>query len=245
MYLRNIFGALLLSTMSATATASVTLLGSRIIYPAPASSINIQFKNDDNIPYVIQTWFDDGDMDAEPQQINRVPFITTPPVFRIQPKSGQVARIVLSQSEKLPQDRESVYWFNMLQIPPTSQAAADKNAMTVMLRNRVKFFYRPAAIGKPGNILNGIKVRTLSDPHRGSGLQIDNAQPWHASFVAISIRMMGKNVECEPVMVAPFSTHTCWFSHTKQRLQGVGSVKLDAINDQGARISESYPINSQ
>lgn len=245
MYLRNTLGALLLCAMSATAAASVTLLGSRIIYPAPASSINIQFKNDDSIPYVIQTWFDDGDMDAKPQQINHVPFITTPPVFRIQPKSGQVARIVVSQTDKLPQDRESVYWFNMLQIPPTSQAATDKNAMTVMLRNRVKLFYRPAAIGKPGNILSGIKVRTLFDPHKGSGLQIDNKQPWHASFVAISMRMAGKNYVCEPVMVAPFSTHTCWFSHTKQRLQGVGSVNLDAINDQGARISESYPINSQ
>lgn len=245
MYLRNALGALFISVMSASAAASVTLLGSRIIYPAPVSSINIQFKNDDSIPYVIQTWFDEGDMDAKPQQINRVPFITTPPVFRIQPKSGQVARIVVSQPDKLPQDRESVYWFNMLQIPPASQAAADKNAMTVMLRNRVKLFYRPAAIGKPGNILSGIKVHTLIDPQKGSGLQIDNAQPWHASFVAISLRIAGKNYACEPVMVAPFSVHTCWFSHTKQRLQGVGSVKLDAINDQGARISENYPINSQ
>ena len=94
-------------------------------------------------------------------------------------------------------------------------------------------------------MVSGIRVRTLIDPQKGSGLQIDNAQPWHASFVAISLRMAGKKYECEPIMVAPFSTHTCWFSHTKQRLQGVGSVNLDAINDQGARISESYPINSQ
>ena len=246
MFLRKALSCLLLSTVLTSAQASVTLLGSRIIYPGAASSIDIQFKNGDNIPYIIQAWFDDGDIDAKPQQINRVPFIITPPVFRIQPKAGQVARVMFSSSRPLPQDKESVFWFNMLQIPPAGQASAAKqNAMTVMLRNRIKLFYRPAAIGKPGNILQGIKVRSLFDERHGSGIEIENAQPWFASLVAASLQIANKTYRCEPEMVAPFSQQTCWFPNNKQRLEGVGTVRLDAINDQGARISESYPIHSQ
>lgn len=244
MFLRKILSCLLLGTALNSANASVTLVGSRIIYPGTASSVDIQFKNGDNIPYLIQAWFDDGDVDAQPQQISSVPFIITPPVFRIQPKAGQVARVVFSQSRSLPQDRESMYWFNMLQIPPEEKTTTGKqNAMTVMLRNRIKLFYRPAGIGKPDNILQGITVRSLFDKQRGNGIEIDNAQPWFASLVAVNLQVGQQTHLCDPEMVAPFSQQTCWFPNTKQRLQGVGTVRIDAINDQGARISERYPIH--
>lgn len=248
MFLNNLFLSFLLFAMfsSTNVMASVTLLGSRIIYPGTANLIDIQYKNDDDNPYVIQSWFDEGDIDSQPQKINNIPFIITPPVFRIQPKAGQVSRIIFNQQTKLPQDRETLFWFNMLQIPPTNQiSSSPKNAMTVMLRNRVKFFYRPAAIGKPKNILDGLKVHSLHDAQRGNGIEIINDQPWHASIVAISLSVAGNNYYCEPKMILPFSRQVCWLRSSKKRLQGVSKVQIDAINDQGARISESYPINSQ
>ncbi|MDI5818937.1 fimbria/pilus periplasmic chaperone, partial [Salmonella enterica subsp. enterica serovar Kentucky] len=48
----------LLLALPATASwASVTILGSRIIYPSTASSVDVQLKNNDAIPYIVQTWF--------------------------------------------------------------------------------------------------------------------------------------------------------------------------------------------
>ncbi|ECK7329236.1 fimbria/pilus periplasmic chaperone, partial [Salmonella enterica subsp. enterica] len=99
---------------------SVTILGSRIIYPSTASSVDVQLKNNDAIPYIVQTWFDDGDMNTSPENSSAMPFIATPPVFRIQPKAGQVVRVIYNNTKKLPQDRESVFWFNVLQVPPTN-----------------------------------------------------------------------------------------------------------------------------
>jgi len=229
-----------------SAQASVTLLGSRIIYPAQATSVDIQFKNNDNIPYVIQSWFDDGDVDSQPQQKNNVPFIVTPPVFRIQPKAGQIARVIFSGTATLPQDRESLFWFNTLQIPPSQRGSqAKQNIMTVMLRNRVKVFYRPAVIGKPDNILKGVKVNYVFDARKGSGLEIDNAQPWHLSLVALSLKTGAKNMTAETQMIAPYSKKTFWLSNAKQRFQGAATATLAAINDQGARISEDFAVNSQ
>ena len=87
--------------------ASVTIIGSRIIYPSTAPSVDVQPKNNDAFPYIVQTWFDDGDIDLKPENASTIPFISTPPVFRILPKSGQIVRIVYGANKSLPQDRES------------------------------------------------------------------------------------------------------------------------------------------
>ncbi|MDQ0432932.1 P pilus assembly chaperone PapD [Pantoea agglomerans] len=44
----------LMTFISDNVQASVTILGSRIIYPGNALSVDVQLKNNDNIPYVIQ-----------------------------------------------------------------------------------------------------------------------------------------------------------------------------------------------
>ncbi|WP_313687790.1 fimbria/pilus periplasmic chaperone [Pantoea sp.] len=244
---KTVLTLLLLSCfISVTAEASVTIQGSRIIYPANAKSVDVQLKNNDNLPYVMQTWFDDGDIDSRPEQTTQTPFIVTPPVFRIQPKSGQIVRVIFSGNQSLPQDRESVFWFNVLQIPPVNRAGAtQQNAMMVMLRNRIKIFYRPAAVGKPGNILDGLRIRHIRDSKKGNGLEIDNPQPWHASLVTVSLKIAGQTFQARPDMVAPFSKQLFWFPASGKHLQGAGVASLAAINDQGARISENYTVEVQ
>lgn len=235
---------LLLTT--ASAQSSVTMVGSRIIYPAKAASVDVQFKNNDDFPYVIQAWFDKGNIDSQPQQESGIPFVVTPPVFRIQPNAGQIARIIFTGNASLPADRESLFWFNTLQIPPTQRGVESKqNAMTVMLRNRVKLLYRPAAIGKPDNILKGVQVNYVFDPARGSGIEINNAQPWHLSLVSLSLQLAGQKQRTDGQTIAPYTKKTFWFNNIKQRLQGAGTATLAAINDQGARISEVFAVKSQ
>ncbi len=131
------------------AWASVTIVGSRIIYPSTVASVDVQLKNNDDFPYIVQTWFDNGDLHIGPENASGIPFISTPPVFRIQPKSGQIVRVVYSQRKALPHDRESVFWFNALQVPPANIGGRQQNKVLVMLRTRIKLFYRPEGIGSP------------------------------------------------------------------------------------------------
>ncbi|WP_241492892.1 fimbria/pilus periplasmic chaperone [Pantoea stewartii] len=238
-FLSVLFSALLLAPCT---NASVTIMGSRIIYPEQARSIDVQFKNNDAVPYVIQSWFDNGDDSSQPESRANTPFIITPPVFRIQPKAGQIAKVILNNPASQPQDRESVYWFNTLQIPP-SNIAKDKaqNAMLVVLRNRMKIFYRPKSIGAPKNILKGIKITPLYQSNKGMGIEIDNAQPWHASLVDVVLKVGNQSLKQEADMVSPFSRKTYWFSNSK-RLQGTGMVSVSAVNDQGAKISENFTV---
>lgn len=56
------------------ARANVTILGSRVIYPASAKTVDVQLKNNGDIPYVIQAWFDNGDANSQPEQSSQTPF---------------------------------------------------------------------------------------------------------------------------------------------------------------------------
>lgn len=240
---RILCGGLLLMLLSTTAFGSVTMLGSRIIYSAGASSVDVQLRNNDDIPYVIQTWFDNGNVDATPAEGKNIPFVATPPVFRIQPKAGQVLRVMYTGATQLPQDRESVFWFNALQVPPSNlDSEKGQNKMLVMLRTRVKLFYRPASLGAPVNQLKGLKVTAVWDAKKGYGINVENPQPWYASLTHIDTQVRGQKHQQDADMVAPFGNRTFWFSGWKNKTPGDGTVSVRLVNDQGARVSEQYHV---
>ena len=227
-------------------SASVTITGSRIIYPSDAKSIDVQLKNNDNIPYVIQTWFDNGDVNSKPDQISEAPFVVTPPVFRIQPEAGQIIRVIYNSKKVYPKDRESVFWFNVLEIPPSNLGGqAHKNTMMVMLRNRMKIFYRPESIGKPGDVLKGLKVYLDTSSSKVDCLVIDNQQPWYISLVNVEIIYGERKYRVTPEMIPPYTAKKYQVCSLTNKNRKQGAVTLSAINDQGARISETYKIDAK
>ncbi len=133
---------LVLLASIAQARASVVVTGTRVIYPGEAREKTVQLSNRDAFPNVVQAWVDIDAPDAPPDQAD-APFLVNPAVFRMAPDSGQTLRIVYT-GQGLPGDRESLFHLNVLQIPPRNSSHADRNQMLLMLRNRLKLFYRPA-----------------------------------------------------------------------------------------------------
>ncbi len=87
-------------------------------------------------------------------KINRkkdaAPFIVLPPIVRIEPGKGQSWRLVFNGS-RLPQDRESLFWFNLLDIPPEPKNGKTDNYLQLAIRSRIKLFYRPAGVAAGKN----------------------------------------------------------------------------------------------
>ena len=96
--------------------ASIVMTGNRIIYPADSREISVQLTNRGDVPGVVQVWLDDGDAQSVPQTA-AAPFVTTPPVFRMAAHAGQTVRLRYI-GKPVVQDRESLWWFNFIQIPP-------------------------------------------------------------------------------------------------------------------------------
>ncbi|WP_153070434.1 fimbria/pilus periplasmic chaperone, partial [Escherichia coli] len=82
----------------------------------------------------------------EDEQGNKIqsPLVVLPPVQRIEPgKPSQIKIQALPAAKQLPQDRETLYYFNLREIPPKSNKP---NTLQIALQTRIKLFYRPAAI---------------------------------------------------------------------------------------------------
>ena len=234
---------LLFATCCSQVHASITMTGTRIIYNGAAKSTDVHLKNKDAIPYVVQSWFDNGNMADGPDKSAQVPFIATPPAFRIQPGEGQVIRIIYTQGKALPQDRESLVYFNFMQIPPANagQSASQtekQNSLLIMLRNRVKLFYRPAGlVGDPQKMLENLQVKRISG-NKELAISIKNNQPYFVTVAALQPGGSSQIQHPKNDMISPFASETFHFP----RAADAQRIRITLINDQGARISADYPL---
>src|SRR5580704_15270767 len=102
------------------ATAGVVVNGTRVVYPAAKREVTIGIHNTGETPSLVQAWLDAGDPHAKPGE-SKVPFVMTPPLFRLDPTKVQSLRLVYTH-DPLPENRESLFWLNVLDIPPRAAA---------------------------------------------------------------------------------------------------------------------------
>ncbi len=134
--------ALLLSAASLSAQASVTPDRTRLIFNESDKSISVTLRNNDpKLPYLAQSWIED-------EKGNKIssPLTVLPPVQRIDSMmNGQVKVQGMPDINKLPADRESLFYFNVREIPPKSNKA---NTLQIALQTRIKLFWRPKALAE-------------------------------------------------------------------------------------------------
>lgn len=193
--------------LAGSAHASVTIGGTRVVYPLEQREVTVKLDNDSRNPSLVQVWMDDGNADAKPGEI-KVPFVITPPIFRMDPKKAQTLRMMYS-GEALPQDRESVYWLNVLDIPPKASGATDANVLQLAYRTRIKVFVRPAKLpGKPEDAPAQLSWKvTVAPSGKGQAVSVSNPTPYYVSFSEVDVESSGHTYKNEEGgMVAPHAT---------------------------------------
>lgn len=215
---------------SVTASANVVIVGTRIIYPSDSKSVNVQLKNSSNTPALVQAWVDDGDANSTAAK-TKAPFLVTPAMVRVEGKAGQTLRLMFT-GKSLPQDRESLFFFNLLDVPPKPKAGdtQNQNYLQFAIRSRLKLFYRPASLKMPmGEAYEKMEWKHLG----GNRVQITNNSPYHITY---DIAQVGKYVSRNLEMIKPFGKITVNIPNAK-----AGSkVKWSIINDYGgSAVGES------
>lgn len=126
-----------LTTASLTAHASVTPDRTRLVFNESDKSISVTLRNNnEKLPYLAQSWLED-------EKGNKItsPLAVLPPVQRIDAMmNGQVKIQALPDIHTLPSDRESLFYYNVREIPPKSGKA---NTLQIALQTRIKLFWRP------------------------------------------------------------------------------------------------------
>ncbi|AIM19937.1 MULTISPECIES: fimbria/pilus periplasmic chaperone [Serratia] len=221
--------SLLAGALAPTAQAAIALDRTRVIFDGGVQSVSLSVSNQNKqLPYLAQGWLED-------EQGNKIqsPLTVLPPVQRIEPgKPSQVKIQALPAAKMLPQDRETLYYFNLREIPPKSNKP---NSLQIALQTRIKLFYRPAAIAPERNAAPWQEQLTLSK--QGDKYVVNNPTPYYVTLVDAASR---KGVEgakgFEPLMVPPKGSLPLTVS-----AGSVGnSPVLTYINDYGGRPQLSF-----
>lgn len=212
--------------VSTSAYSAVTLDRTRIIFQGNQTSINIRVANDNpEEAYLAQSWIED----LQGNKLTKGALLATPPLQRIEPNSQSLVRLsatpLLSQ---LPQDRESVFYFNLREIPPKSN---EDNTLQIALQSRVKLFYRPAGTLAESETKWPHKV-TLQRIH--NGYRVNNTTPFNLTVIGFGhSQQRSEQSAFQVIMVSPKSTEDI--------ISGaISTPYLTYINDYGGKPTLAF-----
>ncbi|USA47469.1 molecular chaperone [Acinetobacter sp. C26M] len=179
--------------------AGLVTSSSRVIYHEGEREKSFVIANINEYPIVVQTWFDDGS--GDPEQAN-APFIILPAIFRMQPEGIQPLRIFYTGSA-LPDDRESVFWLNLYEVPGIKKDTIKENQakLDFAMNTQLKIFYRPKRLRKieAHEIIKKLKFELKSENNQVF-LVCENSSPYHISFSGLKVFAQGQEINAKQEM---------------------------------------------
>ncbi|MCW9445973.1 fimbria/pilus periplasmic chaperone [Klebsiella oxytoca] len=222
--LKNMNKAILIAglLLAVETHAALSIDRIRIIYPENKDAITLSVENKSKKkPYLAQTWLENDKFEKIAS-----PLIVLPPIQRVDPENKTQVKIKkLPDALNLPKDRESIFYFNIREIPPASDNA---NTLQIALQTRIKLFYRPTTLQKEvgdKNLWSNLKLEK-----RGESFILINPTPYFITVSALKVDevLFSKN-NYEPVMVYPKSSDNLGVKVSKIP----SSIIVSYINDYG------------
>nr|WP_255952112.1 fimbria/pilus periplasmic chaperone [Klebsiella quasipneumoniae] len=171
----------------------------------------------------------DGNTSITPENI-RVPFLISPPVVRVRANTGQQLKIK-ALANTLPRNQESLFYLNVLDIPPNASVNDGKNVVKFAIQNRIKLFYRPEGVTG----VTQASFHHLVLQQKGKNLFLQNNS---ANWITIpEIKTNNVKGNSKAIMLAPFSQQIITLGGSVAR-----QYKITLIDDYGNYISDSISV---
>jgi len=244
---RLIAAALVATTVFAVApaaSAAIIVNGTRVVYPAAKHEVTISISNTSEAPSLVQAWLDSGDPHSKPGE-SKVPFVMTPPLFRLDPTKVQSLRLVYTH-DPLPQDRESLFWLNVLDVPPRAATNPDMpNQLELAFKHRMKVFFRPQSLaGSAADAPGRLTWKALYSEGKLVGIQTTNPTAFHVSLTRISATIGGHPIVTKADMVDPFASRTFNLSDPIAAPTGAVAIEYWFVNDYGGNVNGTASASS-
>ncbi|NWK76797.1 molecular chaperone [Aquitalea sp. LB_tupeE] len=213
------------------AMADVYINGTRIIYPAEKREITFTVGNSAAQKTLIQTWIDEGNPGDTPDN-SKAPFLLSPPLAAIGALKSQNIRVNYTGEKELPNDKESLFWVNVLEAPKNTQ---DPNELRISLRTRIKLFYRPQNMEiKPEHAPEKIEWKLEKKENKWM-LTANNKSPYFITLSEIKVKTdsfsgMAK-ISAQNSMFPPQGTLI--FSLNPEKTIKDSGISFSTINDYG------------
>ncbi|WP_230354404.1 fimbria/pilus periplasmic chaperone [Lelliottia sp. WAP21] len=212
-----------------SAQAALSLDRTRIIFDASDPAVSFMVTNDNkSLPFLAQIWLENG----KGEKITNGPLVVTPPIQRMEPEAKTQVKIVTTpEVNNLPKDRETLFYFNLREVPPKS---TKPNTLQIALQTKIKLFYRPEVIKIDSN---QVWQNKLILHKNNSGYLIENPTPYYITIVGLGEdEKKSDKGEFKSVMVAPKSS-------IDVKTPTFASPWVTYINDYGGRASLNFPCS--
>lgn len=187
--------------LAMAAEGGISLSRTRIIYLSTDNAQTLTLQNQGSRPYLVQSAVV---MSAEGHEM--APFITMPPLFRLEANSQNTLRILRKGDAVMPADRESIFYFTAIAIPGTAQPKeADTGStaarVSVGIQNTIKLFYRPARLAMAAEAAEG----RLTFDYQADKVLVTNPTPYYLTLSRLIFDGTEIKVRESVPMIAPFS----------------------------------------
>ncbi|MCI9740281.1 molecular chaperone [Proteus mirabilis] len=218
-----LFTFFVFSLFVSNVTASVIMTGTRVVFSSVLTEKIIQFKNPDSQPYVIQLQLTTADNKPDPS----APFVLVPPVFRMEPHTGQSVRLIANGTENLPENKESIFYLNFTQLPALK--ATEQNRLVIAVTSRVKIFYRPDSLkGQATDAYQSVNFSL-----NNGTLTVHNPTGFYISIRKAVLKTENESVVIrESDMLSPQST-VQWQIPAKIKTLKGALLEMTMVNDYG------------
>lgn len=222
-----------LSCVTSLAHSAVALDRTRIIFPGSSTSISVAISNKNTVlPYLAQAWIENDILEKVSS-----PFVVLPPLQRLEPAQASQIRIEAQEGKitELPQDRESLFYFNLREVPPKSNK---DNVLQIALQSKIKLFYRPSGIIlSPTEMNNAPWQEKLVLIKRGDQVIAKNPTAYYTTVLSVQpSKDVNTNKNANAVMIAPFSEESLSI-----KAKDIGnSPTLIYVNDYGGTPQIQY-----
>ncbi len=230
----------MLMAIVAPAWAQVAVEGTRVVFPADSDEVAVSVLNGTDAPALVQAWIGDDDRRQAPE-VSKAPFVLAPPLLRLDAGKDQKLRLRLVRKEAPQDDREHLYWLNLVAAPPQASAGAGENILQVATRSRFKVLYRPEGIGPalPPKFADSMGY-SLRQGALGRALVISNSTAYHFNIGRIALVQNGAEHPLDNPYVAPFSESLIALPESA----GAGALRFELswLDDNGQLHAESKVV---
>ncbi|MBP6123383.1 MULTISPECIES: fimbrial biogenesis chaperone [Providencia] len=213
--------------------AGISLDRTRLIITGDEASASANLSNtSSSIPFLAQAWVED----ANGKKITS-PLVVLPPLQRINGGQKGVARVSkTAEIDKLPQDKESLFYLNVREVPPKPDKP---NVLQLAMQSRIKLFYRPTAIIPKSK--SSVWQDQITFQKQGNNWRAENPTPYYVTIISLNDKLItegGKKLTDFPgVMIAPKS-------NLDIKVNGASnSFTMMYVNDYGGHPELKYSCN--
>ncbi|WP_455813289.1 fimbria/pilus periplasmic chaperone [Pseudomonas graminis] len=189
------FGMIIFSPSS---QGAISLDRTRVIMDANNKSVSLTITNESQrLPYLAQGWIEN----ERGEKVN-TPLTVLPPVQRLEAgDKSQIKIQSLPAVRLLSQDKETLFYFNLREIPPRSE---QPNTLQIALQTKIKLFYRPAALQLSPTEFTTVLQRNVTLVREGDHYRFHNPTGYYLTLIDASRHQGDNTLEgFSPVMVSP------------------------------------------